>query len=195
MKLRMAPNSLFAILLRSPWWVSLLIAVGVALVAGALLPRDLAAPGMLGGLPFLVISGIAFRRQWGRPGRAEIERLLVALASMPWKNFARLLELAFTRDGHAVAPASGAGADFRLVRGHRTILVSARRWKAATLGAETVRELEAAVQREGADAGLLVSLAEPSDSARTAAARAGLELLTGEALAVLLAGPAADHPA
>ena len=40
MKFRMAPNSVFAVLLRSPWWVSLAIAAALALAAAALLPAD-----------------------------------------------------------------------------------------------------------------------------------------------------------
>ena len=38
MKLRMAENSLFAILLRQRWWVSASIALAIGLVAAALLP-------------------------------------------------------------------------------------------------------------------------------------------------------------
>ena len=40
MKLRMAENSLFAILLRKPWWLSLAIAGVMALLALALLPAE-----------------------------------------------------------------------------------------------------------------------------------------------------------
>ena len=35
MKFQMAKNSLFAVLLRSPWWVSIAVAAAVALLAGA----------------------------------------------------------------------------------------------------------------------------------------------------------------
>ena len=52
----MAENSLFAILLRSPWWVSLAIAAVLALIARLLLPADYAVVGMLGiGLPFVLV--------------------------------------------------------------------------------------------------------------------------------------------
>ena len=38
--LKMAPNSLFAILLRSPWWISVGIALVFALASKALLPAE-----------------------------------------------------------------------------------------------------------------------------------------------------------
>jgi restriction system protein len=40
LKIRMAKNSLFAVLLRSPWWISAAIAVVLAVLALALLPAD-----------------------------------------------------------------------------------------------------------------------------------------------------------
>ena len=51
MKLAMAKKSLFAILLRKPWWISIGIAAGIAVVARALLPEQYAIGGALGGIP------------------------------------------------------------------------------------------------------------------------------------------------
>ena len=47
MKLKMAPNSLFAILLRSPWWISVGIAVVMGLLSAALLPEGFRVIGAL----------------------------------------------------------------------------------------------------------------------------------------------------
>ena len=71
MKFKMAPNSLFAVLLRKPWWVSLAVAAAFALVALALLPVDLKVVGALGALPFLGISVVALVRQWHAPSARE----------------------------------------------------------------------------------------------------------------------------
>ncbi|MEN9329226.1 MAG: hypothetical protein RLZZ484_414, partial [Pseudomonadota bacterium] len=38
MKWKMSDRSLFAVLLRSPWWVSFVLAAALALAASALLP-------------------------------------------------------------------------------------------------------------------------------------------------------------
>ncbi|MBN8509743.1 MAG: restriction endonuclease, partial [Burkholderiales bacterium] len=68
MKLRMAENSLFAILLRSPWWVSLAIAAALALLARLLLPERFVAVGAFGaGFPFVVIAAIAAWRRLRAP--------------------------------------------------------------------------------------------------------------------------------
>ena len=71
MKFKMAPNSGFAILLRSPWWVSFAIAAAIVLVCGALLPRDIAPFAAMGALPIAVIGCIAAWRQWRAPPLAR----------------------------------------------------------------------------------------------------------------------------
>jgi restriction system protein len=92
MKLRMAKNSLFAILLRSPWWISALIALVLALLAIALLPERFRVVGALSGLPFAVIAAIAAVRQWRLPSAARVAQTQQALATMAWPAFAALLE-------------------------------------------------------------------------------------------------------
>ncbi len=60
----MAPNSLFAILLRSPWWISFCVAVGIIVLARVALPSQYFIFGAVGPLPLLVIGSIASWRQW-----------------------------------------------------------------------------------------------------------------------------------
>ena len=71
MKFKMAEKSLFAILLRSPWWISFVLAGAVGLLARALLPAQYAGIGMMGGLPFVVIGCIALWRQAQAPSAAS----------------------------------------------------------------------------------------------------------------------------
>jgi restriction system protein len=52
MKLKMSEKSLFATLLRAPWWVSFAVMLALALVAGAFLPDAYKTAGMLGTFPF-----------------------------------------------------------------------------------------------------------------------------------------------
>ena len=63
MKLKMSENSLFAILLRSPWWISLLIVAVITLLSFALLPEAYVGFGVMGAFPFLVIAVLAARKQ------------------------------------------------------------------------------------------------------------------------------------
>lgn len=186
MKLRMAENSLFAILLRSRWWVSALVAAGFVVVSFAMLPASIRVIGALGGAPFVVISVMALRRQWGQPSPARVEALLAQAAAMPWPAFADALADGWAREGFQVTRLPGPVADFALQRQGRTTLVHARRWKAARLGAEPLRELQQAVERHPADAGLVVTLGTPSDAAIALARQGGPAVLTGAALAGLL---------
>lgn len=175
MKLQMAKNSLFAILLRSPWWASLAIAAVLALLGAALLPVGYRAVGALSSLPFVVVSALAARRQWHLPSAARVSEIQTAVAALPWPAFAGLLEQAFARDGYVVQRGKSAASavDFELERQGRKMLVSARRWKSARTGLDALRTLQAARQAaEGADApdALYIGLGEFTDQARAFAA-------------------------
>ncbi len=185
MKLKMAENSLFAILLRSRWWISLAVAIGFVLVSMALLPREYALFGAVGGLPFAVISAIALKRQWGAPSPAQVEAQLARAAGMSWNDFATTLESSWRKAGYAVERIGGA-ADFVLDKGGRTTLVSAKRWKAARQGVEPLRELDAARRARDADAAVFLALGELSENAGAFARQAPVRVLQGADLAVLL---------
>jgi restriction system protein len=176
MKFKMAKNSLFAILLRSPWWASAALAAAIGLVAFALLPNHVRAAGALAGFPFIVIAVMAAWRRRQLPSAARVEQVRQAVAVMAWPAFAKLLEQAFVRDGYRVARAggsAGAGVDFVLERQSRRMLVSARRWKSARLGIEPLRALQAAREAAGDDLvndALVIGLGEPTEAALTFAA-------------------------
>jgi restriction system protein len=173
MKFAMAKNSLFAILLRSPWWASLAIAGAIAMVSVALLPEAWRAAGALSGFPFVVIAGLAAWRQRQLPTAERVAQTRDAVARMGWPAFSALLEQAFVRDGYAVTRTKGdAGVDFALDRQGRRMLVSARRWKSAHTALDALRALQTAreaVDDVPADA-LLIGLGDLTDGARAYAA-------------------------
>ncbi len=176
MKLQMAKNSLFAILLRSPAWISFAIALGLGGVAAALLPAAYRAIGAAGALPFVVIGGMAAWRQWRQPGAADIQRIRDAVASMAWPAFADLLTEAFARDGHAVTRVDGRAWDFELERGGRRLRVAARRWKSAQIGLDTLRALQGAREADDVADARVIGLGTLSDTARAFAADKGIEV-------------------
>lgn len=186
MKLKMAENSLFAILLRSPWWISLALAVGLAVLAQLALPEKYAGAGMLGGLPFVVIAAMAAQRQWRAPSAAQAERTLQQLQALGAAELATVLEAAFAKPGHAVRRLNGGGADFEVVHGARRTLVSHRRWKAARTGVQPLRELHAAQQRLQADDGIYIGGGELGDKARAFAKASNIRLLNGDELVRLM---------
>ncbi len=199
----MAPNSGFAVLLRSPWWVSFLIAGAIVAVCLALLPRHLAPFAAAGALPIVAIGCVAAWRQARAPSRVQVQAARDAAAAMPWRDFAALLTRAWQAEGHRVrpVPAGVQAADLRVLRGDsaddgdgHTLLVAARRFKAASHGEQPLRALHAEVQRTGAQAGTYVVLqGTVSDAARAFAGAHGIALLEGAALDALLlrAGPPA----
>lgn len=185
MKLKMAQNSLFAILLRSRWWISFAIALGFVVVSMALLPPQYALFGAVGGLPFAVIGAIALKRQWGAPSPVQVQARLQRAAAMSWGEFGGALEATYRSAGYEVQRTNG-GADFVLSKGGRTTLVSAKRWKAARQGVEPLRELEAARRAREADAAVFLALGELSENAAAFARATPIRVLQGAELAVLL---------
>ena len=186
MKLKMAENSLFAVLLRSPWWVSVCVAVGIAALSRALLPPAYVLYGALGAFPLLVIAVLAARRQWRQPSATQVEQTLQRLAAMGWKEVAAAVEAGLRRDGYAPTPLAGPGADFTADRAGRTLLVSCKRWKAASVGVEPLRALNAAVKAADAGEGWYLALGSASEAALQFAREHRLKLVQGADLVRLV---------
>src|SRR3970282_496825 len=133
MKLKMAENSLCAILLRSPWWASVLAALAVFGVVRLFMHEGYA---LFAASPFIVIAAVAGWKRLRMPGGARLQgalpaaravarggvggaRLEAALAKlrgMPWEEFAAALEAGFRREGYAVKRLEGGAADFELTK-------------------------------------------------------------------------------
>lgn len=187
MKFKIAEKSLFAVLLRSPWWVSFLVVGVISLAAGALLPREYALVGALGTLPIFVVGCIAAWRQLRAPSPARVQEMLGAVNGMPWKTFCDALQAAWVRDGCTVERLSSGPADLRVTKAGQATLVAARRWKAATHGIDPLRELRAAMLAQSAAAGVYVmSQGQLSDNARLFARDNGIAVLQGPDVAALL---------
>lgn len=183
MKLRMHENSLFAVLLRSPWWAAALGAVGVFAVARLLLPTPYA---LFAALPFAAIAGYVGWRQLRAPSAAQLAARLQRIRAMPAEEFSRALAEAFRRQGYGVERVSGAPADFELKKGWRVTLVASRRWKAMRAGIEPLRELDRLRREREAQECIYVTAGEVSEQARAFAAQKNVRLLEGAELAKLL---------
>lgn len=186
MKFKMSEKSLFAALLRSPWWVSFLVMLAVALVAGALLPDAYKTAGMLGAFPFLVIGVMAAWRQRNAISADRISELVDQARSMGWRDFSILVEEALRQQGFVVGRLASGPADFQIEKNGRITLVSAKRWKAATVGAEHLRELLAARESQQAFSCTCMSLGTFSPSAIALAQESPMQLLGPANIAQLL---------
>lgn len=184
----MAKNSLFAVLLRSPWWVSLALGAALALVAAAFVPDPYRPIGVLSALPFIVIAAIAAWRQTKLPSPARVLATRQAVSGMAWGDFAKLLEQAFARDGYSVQRGTRDAVDFEIERSGRRMLVCARRWKSARTGLEALRVLQAAREDIGVPDALYIGLGELTDTARPFAAQHRIAIWRAEELALALRG-------
>jgi restriction system protein len=183
MRFKMAEKSLFAILLRSPWWISFTLVAAFALASKALLPEPYVAYGVMGGFPFFVIGCISAWRQLQAPNPQHIEEALQKAARMSWFDFSAAVEKAFGKAGYQVARLNLPGADFKLEKAGRVTLLAAKRWKAVNQGVEPLRELVALRDAQKADLCSFISLGTLSDSALRFARSNQVELVAQATLA------------
>jgi len=187
MKLELPRNSLFAILLRSRWWVSILAAAGMF----ALVRLWFAAPyAVAAALPLAVIGMYAAFQQLRRPGPARIAKTLERARALSWDEFCSALEEAFRREKFTVTRMDGrmdGAADLKLTHEGLVTLVACKRWKAMRTGIEPLREFDAASRERGAHARIYVAVGEVTDNARAFAEEKRIRLLQEEELAKLLA--------
>jgi len=182
MKWKMAENSLFAILLRSQWWWSVLLAAGVFAVVRMFMAWGYA---LFAVSPFIVIAAMAAWRQIRVPSGARLEKALESVRAQSWDEFSRALEAHFAGEGYAVKRVEGV-ADFELEKSGRVSLVSARRWKASRTGAEPLKELAAAGEKRGAAECMYLVAGEMSEQASKLVAEKGIRLVAGASLIKLV---------
>ena len=180
MKLRMHDNSLFAVLLRSPWWVAGLVAAGAFGATRLFLPTEFAA---FAALPFAVMAAYVAWKQLRAPSGRRIAARLERLRAMSWDEFAQAIEKGFSRDGYTVKRLGGKGADFELVQGSRRTLLACKRWKATRSGIEPLRDLEAVRRAREASDCIYVATGEVTAQARAFATERNIRVLEGAELA------------
>jgi restriction system protein len=178
----MAKESLFSILMRQPWWVTLLVAFVLFWMVYAIFPP--VAPFMA--LPFVLLAAFIAFKQWRRGSPFDTAETLTALRAMTWDEFSAVIAEAYRRQGYTVAPSQQSGYDFTLTRAGRVTLVQCRRWKVSVVGAGPLRELARAVEREGVASGICVSAGSFSAPALALTQTEPVTVLAGDELAHLV---------
>jgi len=173
-------GSLFALLVRSPFWVSLLIAGALFAIARNFVPALFAAATTI---PFLGTAAFAGWRQFKIPSAARVTETLDALRAMPWPQFSGVIAEAFRREGYTVgAPADGV-VNLELGKNGYKTLVGCKRWKVAQTGAVPLRELvDAMAAREARDC-VYVVVGVLTEPALAYAKERGIRVLNGTELA------------
>ena len=175
MQWTMNENSLFAILLRSSFVWSFMIAAAIIAVMVAVLPEAYRVAAFVSGLPFIAIGCVAGWRQLQAPSAARIARTVEAARAMSSGEFKDALADGYRREGYEVRPGEGA-ADLELAKEWRRTLVSCRRWKAGNTGIEPLRDLVKAKEAREAHECVYVTLGDVSGNARAFAQQQGLRI-------------------
>ena len=187
MKWKMSDRSLFAVLLRAPWWVSFVLVAAISLASSALLPNEYKAVGALCSFPFAVVGALAAWRQRNQLSPTQADALQNALGAMHWREFSALLHQAFELQGYTVAPLAHGLADFSLTRQGQTTLVCAKRWKAAAWGMDNLQTLVNERQTQHATHLMCVSLQDIPQPLKKFAAQHQVTWLSGQSLWALVA--------
>ncbi len=187
-KFKMAPNSVFAILLRSSWWISFAVGAVIVVLCLALLPKEIRFVGSAGSLPFFVIGLLAAKRQWSEPSTSQSDAILARATTMPAKDLQQWLQAAWQAEGYTatISKAAAAAADMELQRNGQTTLVLTKRSKAAVHGVEPLRALQTAAAAQGANAAYVVLQGELSENARLFARDNNITVLQNKELVALL---------
>jgi len=179
----MAKETLFHILSRQPWWVTLLVAFALFWVTYAIFPP--VAPFIPA--PFVVLAIYIAYTQWrsgGAPG--DPRERLAALREMSWETFSTAVTAAYRKQGYDVTPSDGRGYDFKLTKGGRVMLLQCRQWKVNQVGVAPIRELAKAVDKNEASRGICLAAGDFSGPARKAAGSEPVTLVSGAELAALV---------
>jgi restriction system protein len=123
------------------------------------------------------------------PSANRVQQTLEAAGAMSWQDFSAALEAGWRKEGFGVTRRHGSdagGADFTIQKAGVTTLVSAKRWKAASLGVEPLRELKAAMDKAEARDGVFVALGDVTPQAAKFAKDSTIRVLQAPDLAKLL---------
>ncbi len=180
---KMREGSLFSVLLRSPWWYSVLIAFILMAISILVVGSKYLIFGIALALPFLVLAVLSGYRQLQRPGQKRVLEVAELARGMPAKQLAGKIASHYEKQNFDITPFKGNAADLELERGRYKFLLCCKRFKAANTGIEPLKQLVASGEKIEATGYLYVALGTVTDNARTYARQNDIELIQAEALA------------
>jgi restriction system protein len=177
-------ETLFQVLLRKPWWFSLIVTAALFGITHFIFPP--VAPFMA--LPFgLLTLYIAFRQATGS-APLNVPAKLAVLRALSWDEFSSQLVKGYEKLGYVVEAAKESDFDFRLTKDGRVTLLQCRRWKAGETGIGPIRALDGALKRHDAYKAISVSAAVFTPAAYQYVAGKPILLLGGFDLLRTLSG-------
>jgi restriction system protein len=114
----------------------------------------------------------------------------VAVSTMSWRDFERLMGEAFRRRGFTVTGFGGSvsdgGVDLGLMKQGERFLVQCKHWRKQQVGVTVVRELNGVIAAQGAHGGFVVTGGQFTPEARAFAQSCKIELVDGFSLQRLI---------
>jgi restriction system protein len=190
-------------LLKSPWWVSMVL--GVFAYAGlrwglrawwgdnkVFQPFETVATNFapVVALIFGVMAGLSFWLGKRRGRLVDQQTSLESLRAVSWKDFELLVAEAYRRQGYEVDFSLGKGADggvdLVLHKTGRTSLVQCKQWKVFSVGAPVIREMFGIMTAERADEAVIVTAGKFTSEAENFAHGKSIKLVDGPRLLELV---------
>ena len=186
----MLKNSLFAVLLRSPWWYSVLIGVFFVLISAAIANGQYIILGVFTSLPFFGIATYSGYKQAQLPSQKRVIEVAEQVQKMRPIQIAEKIAEPYVEARFDSEAFKGQAANLMLVRGNRTILVNTKRFKAANTGIDPLEKMVAEGEKAEATEYLFVALGVISDAARKYASQNDISILQAPELALYFDGKA-----
>lgn len=190
MAFRMNQNSLFAILLRSPWWYAVLIGIFVIAVSLAIAGGKFLLLGIFGAIPFLGIGAYAGHKQAQLPSQKRVLEVTSEARKMPAKQIAEKVADSYIQERYDSEVFNGGAAELVLTRGQHKLLLASKRFKAGNTGIAPLKELVAAGESAEATGYLYVALGDISDAAWDYAKQNNIEVIQASRLTAFFDGKA-----
>lgn len=192
-------EGIFDLLLMFPWWVTLILGIGVWIYlrlqpvpGGATVLNDsilrlfLTAAQWLCLAASLVSGLLTLKRKILFASAKDIE----AIRAMSWREFETLVGEAYRRQGYTVEETGGGGADGGvdlILRGKgQKILVQCKQWRSFKVGVKVVREMFGIMVAERAHRVILVTSGVYTQESYAFARGKPIDLVNGKALVQLI---------
>jgi restriction system protein len=199
------------VLLKSPWWVSVVLAlvvfVGMRWIAPAVIGDTQIGRGIgmavakMAPWPavfFLMLAAgsalFAAKNRKLVDGQTSLE----SLRNVSWKHFEWMVGEAYRRMGYAVEETLGGGADggidLVLSKDSATTLVQCKQWKAFSVGAPVIREMFGLLTHHQAAHAIVITSGHFTREAEAFAAGKPIDLIDGPKLLTLVQGVQSTSP-
>jgi len=135
------------------------------------------------------------RRARSLPTRVRAAAAL-ALGSMSWRHFERMIGEAFRRRGFTITGFGGNahGVDLGLMKNGQRFLVQCKHWQKPQVAVTAVRDLDGVIAAQGAHGGFLITGGEFTREAREFAGTSKVELIDGASLGNFMGHTAGSLP-